>query len=323
MDRKVISAADVTAAGAGRSIVVAPTDLVTPLALELAEELGVTIERSPGEGSDAGSPAAPTAEPADSAAPTPDRALPIIPAPADPSPKVPPTRTPADSWAALRAGNTRFLRGRPTHPDQTVDRRRELAASQHPHTVIIGCSDSRVPPELVFDQGLGDVFVIRSAGHVLDAGVIGSLEYGTAVLGASLVVVLGHESCGAIAATVHTLATGEEPPGLARAVVARAVVDRVIPSIVAITSTVAAPAGDPVTAAVAGSRSIGAQVFDPDSLRTAHVRYTVDRLAAYSPALRQGLRTGALAIVGAEYALEDGTVRVVEVLGDIGEEPRD
>jgi len=175
-----------------------------------------------------------------------------------------------------------------------------------------------VPPELVFDQGLGDVFVIRSAGHVLDAGVIGSLEYGTAVLGASLVVVLGHESCGAIAATVHTLATGEEPPGFARAVV-----DRVIPSIVAITSTVAAPAGDPVTAAVAGSRSIGAQVFDPDSLRTAHVRHTVDRLAAYSPALRQGLPTGALAIVGAEYALEDGTVRVVEVLGDIGEEPRD
>ena len=195
-------------------------------------------------------------------------ALPIIPPPADPSPKVPPTRTPADSWAALRAGNARFVEGRPAHPDQTVERRRELAGSQHPHTVIIGCSDSRVPPELVFDQGLGDVFVIRSAGHVLDAGVIGSLEYGTAILGASLVVVLGHESCGAIAATVHTLATGEEPPGFARAVV-----DRVIPSIVAITSAVAAPATtpatNPVAAAVAESSSIGAQVFDPDSLRTA------------------------------------------------------
>ena len=245
-------------------------------------------------------------------------ALPIIPPPADPSPKVPPTRTPADSWAALRAGNARFVEGRPAHPDQTVERRRELAGSQHPHTVIIGCSDSRVPPELVFDQGLGDVFVIRSAGHVLDAGVIGSLEYGTAILGASLVVVLGHESCGAISATVHTLATGEEPPGFARVVI-----DRVIPSIVAITSDAAAPSQDPVAAAVAASSSIGAQVFDPDSLRTAHVRHTVDRLAAYSPALREGLATGALAIVGAEYALEDGTVRVVEVLGDIGEEPSD
>ncbi len=246
-------------------------------------------------------------------------ALPLIPPPADPSPKVPPTRTPTDSWRALREGNARFVRDDAVHPGQTSDRRRELAASQHPHTVVFGCSDSRVPSEIIFDQGLGDVFVVRTAGHCLDATVIGSIEYGTVLLGASLVVVLGHESCGAIAATVHTLATGEEPPGFARAVV-----DRVIPSVVAITSSVVAMSDDAPAAPQpipAAGGSIGAQIFDPSSLRQAHVRHTVDRLRAYSPALRDGVESGELAIVGAEYSLEDGTVRLLEVLGDVGEEP--
>src|SRR5699024_4311042 len=185
------------------------------------------------------------------------------------------------AWAALRAGNARFVTDTPEHPAQGFDRRAELSVAQHPHAVIFGCSDSRVAAELIFDQGLGDVFVVRTAGHVLDTTVIGSIEYGVDVLGTSLVVVLGHDSCGAIAAAAHTLATGEQADGFVRAVV-----DRVIPSIVRITSTGGA--------------------VDPDVLRREHVRHTVDMLHGYSAGLAQAVAEGRCAIVGVEYALAEG-----------------
>jgi carbonic anhydrase len=231
-------------------------------------------------------------------------AIPAIPLPADPSPKVPAPRTPAGSWAALRAGNDRFVRGEPAHPSQSVDRRRELEASQHPHTVIFGCSDSRVAAEIIFDQGLGDVFVVRTAGHVVDSTVIGSIEYGTELLGASLVVVLGHDKCGAIAATAHTLATGEQPPGFVRSVV-----DHVIPSVAGITAR-------------AKGAGAGVGLYDPDTLRTAHVRHTVELLKGYSAALRERVEKGELAIVGVEYDLAEGNARLVEVAGEVGEAPQ-
>jgi carbonic anhydrase len=170
--------------------------------------------------------------------------------------------------------------------------------------VIFGCSDSRVAAEIIFDQGLGDVFVVRTAGHVVDTTVIGSIEYGTELLGASLVVVLGHDLCGAIAATAHTLATGEQPPGYVRAVV-----DKVIPSVVALTSKARTPDDD------------GTALYDPNTLRTAHVRQTVDVLAGYSAALRERVEKGDLAIVGVEYDLAEGNARLVHVFGDVGEEP--
>lgn len=212
--------------------------------------------------------------------------------------------TPIEAWATLRAGNDRFVRDEPAHPSQDAARRRELRAAQHPHTVILGCSDSRVAAELIFDQGLGDMFVVRTAGHVLDTTVIGSIEYGTEVLGASLVVVLGHDSCGAIAATAHTLATGEQPPGFVRAVV-----DKVVPSIAQITSR-----------ASSGGARLPSE-FDVDTLRTEHVRHTVAALPGYSAALRDGVAEGRLAIVGVEYALAEGSARLVEVTGDVGEQP--
>lgn len=104
----------------------------------------------------------------------------------------------------LEEGNKRFARGTSWHPHQdkkTVD---SLATGQHPHTIVVSCSDSRVPPEVIFDQGLGDVFVVRTAGQVLDYSAIASIEYAIAHLGSQLLVVLGHESCGAIGAAVHT-----------------------------------------------------------------------------------------------------------------------
>ncbi|MCA5892430.1 carbonic anhydrase [Isoptericola sp. NEAU-Y5] len=207
--------------------------------------------------------------------------------------------TPAEAWARLRAGNDRFVRNEPEHPDQDAVRRTELRTVQHPHTVIFGCSDSRVAAEIIFDQGLGDVFVVRTAGHVVDTTVIGSIEYGTELLSTPLIVVLGHDSCGAVAATAHTLATGEQPPGFVRAVV-----DKVIPSITSITS-----------------RQGMQEPFDVDVLRTEHVKHTVAMLPGYSAALAQGIAEGRIAIVGVEYDLDDGSARLVEVAGDVGEEP--
>jgi carbonic anhydrase len=102
----------------------------------------------------------------------------------------------------LKDGNARFVAGKSKHPDQTVARRAELAKGQHPKAAILGCADSRVPPELVFDEGLGDLFVVRVAGNVADPIDLGSLEYAVEHLGVGVVVVLGHHSCGAVKATV-------------------------------------------------------------------------------------------------------------------------
>ena len=105
-------------------------------------------------------------------------------------------------------GHQRYLHGQPLHLHQKAGWRATLAYSQHPFAVILGCGDSRVPPEIIFDQGLGDLFVIRTAGHVLDAAVLGSVEYGLEKLNIPLVMVLGHERCGAVQAAVKAMETG-------------------------------------------------------------------------------------------------------------------
>ncbi len=208
-----------------------------------------------------------------------------------------PISTPAEAWAALRDGNQRFVRDEMAHPSQGAGRRQELAVAQNPFAVIFGCSDSRVAAEIIFDQGLGDTFVVRTAGHVLDTTVIGSIEYGIGVLDSRLVVVLAHDSCGAVAAAAHTLATGEQATGFVRAVV-----DRVIPSIVNVTSR-------------------GEDVRDENMLRREHVRHTVDQLYGYSAAIRAAVDDGYVAIVGVEYTLADGRATLLEVKGDVGEKP--
>jgi carbonic anhydrase len=118
--------------------------------------------------------------------------------------------TPEQALARLREGNIRFAKHKEKHPDISYERRRSISREgQHPYAVILGCSDSRVPPELIFDEGLGDLFVIRDAGNVVDDEVLGSIEYAVEHLGVRLVVVLGHEKCGAVSAAV----AGGEAPG--------------------------------------------------------------------------------------------------------------
>ncbi len=208
--------------------------------------------------------------------------------------------SPAEAWSALLTGNDRFVRGAMEHPSQGIEQRAAVSAAQHPFAVVFGCSDSRVAAEIIFDQGLGDVFVVRTAGHVLDTTVIGSIEYGVEILGASLVLVLGHDSCGAVAAAMSALTTGELPRGFVRAIV-----DRVIPSIVTLGH---GPDGSPRDLASVSEAELGHE----------HVRHTVQMLQGYSVTLAEAVASGRCAIVGVEYTLADGQVQLTEVVGDIG-----
>lgn len=110
-----------------------------------------------------------------------------------------------DSWNRLLEGNNRFVEGRQIHPHATGHWREQLVDGQHPFACVLGCADSRVPPEIVFDDGLGDIFTIRAAGEVLDSSVIGSIEYAVEHLHVPLVVVLGHANCGAVSATIDVV----------------------------------------------------------------------------------------------------------------------
>jgi carbonic anhydrase len=199
------------------------------------------------------------------------------------------TLTPAQAWDELLDGNRRFVDGQSTNVDQDPQRRAELASSQHPFALVFGCGDSRVAAEIVFDQGLGRLFVVRTAGHVVDPGVLGSIEFGVDVLSIPLVVVLGHDSCGAVGASLDSVATGTLPKGFIRDIV-----ERVMPSVLA-----AQRAGLSTTEDVVAE----------------HVRQTVRLLVDRSAVLAEAVDRGACAVLGLVYALDEGAVSVVEAIG--------
>ncbi|GAA2086455.1 MULTISPECIES: carbonic anhydrase [Brevibacterium] len=197
--------------------------------------------------------------------------------------------TPGEAYAALMEGNARYVDGNPAHPNQDVSRRSALANVQEPFVTLFGCSDSRVAAEMIFDVGLGDMFVVRTAGQVSDSASIGTLEYGVEVLGTPLLVVLGHDSCGAVTAAVESYTTGETPGGFIEDLVTR-----ILPSVV-------------------HARSEGFS-----DLQGAVVQNTIDtvmRLPRRSTLIRRALRRGSLEIVGLTYHLADGRVNLVSRLG--------
>ena len=204
-----------------------------------------------------------------------------------------PNTTPASAWKALREGNERFVAGRPEHPSQSIEHRASLAVAQRPNVVLFGCADSRVAAEIIFDQGLGDMFVVRTAGHVIDSAVLGSIEYAVTVLNVPLIAVLGHDSCGAVQATLDALDKGAVPGGFVRDVV-----ERVTPSI------------------MLGRREGLTRV---DEFETRHVVETGSQLLSRSSAVADRVERKQLAIVGLTYRLADGRVTLREHLGDIGE----
>lgn len=186
--------------------------------------------------------------------------------------------TPDSVIAELKAGNAHHVRHQYQHPHDTVARQRELVAGQHPHAEILSCSDSRVPPEMVFDQGLGDLFVVRVAGNVATDTEIGSLEYGAEHLHIPLLVVLGHESCGAVTAAVQG--------GNAEGHIA-ALVSLIKPAV----DKSHGLAGDPVANAV-----------------RINVQMVVQQLRSSTPVLSELVAHGKLKIIGGVYSLQTGEV---------------
>lgn len=197
--------------------------------------------------------------------------------------------TPKEAFELLLSGNQRFVTGAPEHPNQDATRRAEIASTQRPFAVLFGCSDSRLAAEIIFDQGLGDLFVVRTAGHVMGAEVLGSIEYGVEVLGCPLVVVLGHDSCGAVGAACAALDDGMVPDGYIRDVV-----ERVTPSV--------------LTARAAGR-------LQADEILAEHVRNTVDQLLDRSRLLAERVDAGQTAVVGLCYRLADGRANVAAARG--------
>ena len=199
--------------------------------------------------------------------------------------------TPAQAWQRLREGNDRFVSGTSRHPNQDAPRRSSLVNEQNPFAVIFGCSDSRLAAEIIFDLGLGDVFVVRTAGQVTDDAVLGSLEYSVGVLGVPLIVILGHDSCGAVTAAKHTVDTGSMPAGYVRNLV-----ERITPSVLA-------------------ARRNGLE--DVNDMVVEHTRQTAERLVESSRLISDAVASGSTAVVGLSYRLAEGRADLVSSIGSL------
>lgn len=199
--------------------------------------------------------------------------------------------TPALAWRRLREGNERFVSGETSHPNQDASRRSSLVENQHPFAVIFGCSDSRLAAEIIFDVGLGDVFVVRTAGQVIDDAVLGSLEYSIGVLGVPLIVVLGHDSCGAVSATKSAVETGQMPTGFIRDLV-----ERITPSVLT---------------------SLRNDQTEVNDMVVEHVKQTSQRLIDSSRVISDAIEKGQAAVIGLSYSLAEGHAELVSGTGEL------
>lgn len=198
-------------------------------------------------------------------------------------------KTPAQVWSEMARGNERFVTGTPDHPRQDAERRTELAGGQAPDVALFGCSDSRLAAEIIFDKGLGDLFVVRNAGQVISDSVIASIEYAIAVLEVPLVVILAHDACGAVQAAIDLDAPDARP----------------LPPHIA--------------GHIAGIRPAvrSATTRDPEDVGRAHLEYTVKALVERSELVSDAVAAGTLAVVGANYRLGEGRVIPDVVVGEI------
>lgn len=201
------------------------------------------------------------------------------------------TLTPTRAYELMLEGNERFVSGTSRHPNQDAARRTSLAGGQNPIAVLFGCSDSRLAAEIIFDLGLGDLFVIRTAGQVIDDAVLGSLEFSVDELAVPLIVVLGHDSCGAVTAAVESYTSGEMPAGFQRSLV-----ERIMPSVFA-------------------ARRQGRE--DVDGTVAEHTVQTCKRLVESSMSVARAVEEGRTAIVGLTYSLAEGTANEVQVIGNL------
>ncbi len=196
--------------------------------------------------------------------------------------------TPASVWQDMQDGNARFVAGSPRHPRQDVERRHELAAAQTPRAALFGCADSRLAAEIIFDQGLGDLFVVRNAGQVASDSATASLEYAVSALHVPLIIVLAHDECGAVRAAIDstTLESPELPPHIWR------LIAKIVPA-----------ARDVLRA----SDGIDPRELDAEDVGIAHLRNTIDDILSSSRLIADAVAQGRLGIVGANYRLGEGT----------------
>src|SRR2546421_12320585 len=190
---------------------------------------------------------------------------------------------PAEAISKLKEGNGRYTSGNLQHPGQTAERRAELAKTQHPFATILSCSDSRVPPEIVFDQGLGDLFIVRVAGNVINDEGLGSVEYSVDHLGSRLILVLGHQNCGAVKAARETIAAKGNAPGHIESLVT------------AIKPAVEATAKE-----------------DLETTVKANVKNVVQALRSSTPILKAKVDSGEIQVIGGYYSLDTGAVTFLD-----------
>ena len=211
--------------------------------------------------------------------------------------------TPAQAWERMREGNARFVAGAPAHPHQDVSRRELLAEGQKPLAVLFGCSDSRLAAEIIFDLGLGDLFVVRNAGQVTGESIMGTIEYAVDLLDVSLIVVLGHDSCGAVRAAIDSLEP--DAPMIAPAIWRQ--VSPIVPAArrVRQEQIAAGREGEPLDAWRVGQE---------------HLRDTITALMHSSDMIKEAVDSGRLGIVGANYRLAEGTA-VPDIMVGIADTP--
>ena len=206
------------------------------------------------------------------------------------------TLTPDEAWQLMSDGNRRFVAGDPEHPNQDVGKRHELVDGQAPLATLFGCSDSRLAAEIIFDKGLGDLFVVRNAGQVLGESIVASLEYAVAILGVPLIVVLAHDSCGAVRAAIDGTAIDAAP---------------LPPHIWRLVAPIV-PAARKVLAEHGGST---VAEIDAELVGQEHLRNTVRDLLQSSELIAQAVADGKLGIVGANYRLNEGTAVPIVTVG--------
>ena len=201
-----------------------------------------------------------------------------------------PPKTPREAWQSMLDGNHRFVTGELAHPRQDIDRREALAEKQTPFAALFGCADSRLSAEIIFDVGLGDFFVVRNAGQVIGETILGSLEYAVEVLGVPIILVLGHDECGAIRATINDVegnmnASGEYIHKL---------VAQIRPTVLA--------------ANAQGKHEI-------DDVTELHVQDTINEMLTNSSLIAEAVKSGKLAVVGANYELTLGEIHPIVTIG--------
>ena len=199
-------------------------------------------------------------------------------------------KSPREAWQAMLDGNHRFVTGELAHPRQDIDRREALAEKQTPFAALFGCADSRLSAEIIFDVGLGDFFVVRNAGQVIGETILGSLEYAVEVLGVPIILVLGHDECGAIRATINDVEGNMNASGE----FIHKLVAQIRPTVLA--------------ANAQGKHEI-------DDVTELHVQDTINEMLTNSSLIAEAVKSGKLAVVGANYKLTLGEIHPIVTIG--------